>query len=496
MHFPRNAGTLWSTARTEVKNMFLMRFCGVSVLVLAFFGGACTVPNPRSCGDGVCSDQQFPFCDINGTLGGEPNECVAVACQPGKVAECRGDIAVTCNASGNNFDLSTCQGSCDIASGGCVECVSSSECQSSEPVCDVATRMCRGCTSDSECSSGVCQMDSGVCYDASQVIYAHPDGSGLTPCAMNDPCPAYYALTTALQQPMPPPIRLLPGIYRDAISVATDDNKSVIFTGAGASLVGDVIIAGEVRVKFRDLILRSNITCGNNSIKRSRLDLDRVTYLSQHSGVQIYHCSADISDSKFRGLPSSGLRLIYVYDDGALTIDRSRFDIAGGLFNVQASGRRMRVRVTNSVLKGGLSVKGYDASASGSQSTFQFGFNTFIDPNVWCYNPEGGRYSMLFENNIFYSSGTMAPDFGSGMFNSVCTFNTNVFSLAQPYGGTNINADPMLTNPAEDDFAPLFASPAIDAAIPSVQLPATKDVRGVTRPQGGKPDIGAFERTP
>jgi hypothetical protein len=80
---------------------------------------ACTTPNPRSCADGLCTDQRFPFCDVAGDLGGTPNECIAVTCTPGEFAECRGDTAVICNATGNDFDLVECQQGCDAASGGC-----------------------------------------------------------------------------------------------------------------------------------------------------------------------------------------------------------------------------------------------------------------------------------------------------------------------------------------------------------------------------------------
>src|SRR4051812_31308145 len=65
---------------------------------------ACTKPNPAlSCEDGLCSDPTVPFCDVTGAIGGEPNACVHVTCSPSEVAECRGDKALTCNATGDNY---------------------------------------------------------------------------------------------------------------------------------------------------------------------------------------------------------------------------------------------------------------------------------------------------------------------------------------------------------------------------------------------------------
>ena len=42
---------------------------------------ACTEANPRSCTDGLCTDQRFPFCDVDGSLDGHPLTCIAVACR-------------------------------------------------------------------------------------------------------------------------------------------------------------------------------------------------------------------------------------------------------------------------------------------------------------------------------------------------------------------------------------------------------------------------------
>src|SRR5687768_14733079 len=104
-----------------------MKSMRVGSLVLAVMFAACTKPNPKSCADGVCNDQELPFCDVDGTLGGEPNECIGVACAPMEHVSCRGDQAIRCNATGTNYDLVQCERGCDPATG-CNGCSTNNEC--------------------------------------------------------------------------------------------------------------------------------------------------------------------------------------------------------------------------------------------------------------------------------------------------------------------------------------------------------------------------------
>jgi hypothetical protein len=90
------------------------------VLILALVAGCSTKPNPKSCLDNHCSDPELPFCDVDGAIGGEPNTCIAVECSPNTFEECRGDRALTCNATGNNYDLVECEFGC--GAGGCLPC--------------------------------------------------------------------------------------------------------------------------------------------------------------------------------------------------------------------------------------------------------------------------------------------------------------------------------------------------------------------------------------
>jgi hypothetical protein len=96
-----------------------LQWVGVALFVLASCG---TKPNPKSCADGICNDQAFPFCDVDGTLGGEPKECIAVACTADEFEACRGEQELRCNETGNNYDSVECELGCSAATDGCRLC--------------------------------------------------------------------------------------------------------------------------------------------------------------------------------------------------------------------------------------------------------------------------------------------------------------------------------------------------------------------------------------
>ena len=91
---------------------------------LALLLGACTKPNPRSCLDGVCDDPRYPFCDVNGDIGGTPDTCIEGRCEPNAVAGCQADDLVRCNANGTNFETARCEFGCqgDDAQAACNLC--------------------------------------------------------------------------------------------------------------------------------------------------------------------------------------------------------------------------------------------------------------------------------------------------------------------------------------------------------------------------------------
>ena len=109
--------------RKETGSLMRLVCLVVTVVALVFGSFGCgTKPNPASCIDNHCSDPDLPFCDVDGTIGGEPNMCIAVACTPGEFETCRGDRALTCNNNGDNYELVDCEYGCSAEAKGCKAC--------------------------------------------------------------------------------------------------------------------------------------------------------------------------------------------------------------------------------------------------------------------------------------------------------------------------------------------------------------------------------------
>ncbi len=121
---------------------------------------ACTKPNPAAtCINGACLDAAFPFCDVNGAVGGTPNQCLGVSCTPGEFEACDGSTALTCNVAGDNFDEVVCGAGCEGATGGCLPFCTPDEvlgctdgaisvCNTEGTAATVGTTCLLGCASD------------------------------------------------------------------------------------------------------------------------------------------------------------------------------------------------------------------------------------------------------------------------------------------------------------------------------------------------------------
>ncbi|MDQ3365316.1 MAG: hypothetical protein M3680_07810 [Myxococcota bacterium] len=126
-----------------------MKYWGVvmGVVVGLVVVGCGTKPNPQSCKDGLCTDQAYPFCDLDGSLGGEPQECIAVQCTANEFEACRGDLAVTCNASGNDYEFVDCPLGCEAGIG----------CKLCEPN---ETRCTNGTVATCDANGAIAEMES------------------------------------------------------------------------------------------------------------------------------------------------------------------------------------------------------------------------------------------------------------------------------------------------------------------------------------------------
>jgi hypothetical protein len=466
---------------------------------------SCTRPNPRSCADGICDDPTFPFCDVDGALEGIPLTCIAVSCTPGEVAACRGQEAIRCNATGNDYELVECALGCDEGFGGCVGCATNQQCTNPNPVCDGGS--CRACVIDDECDSLVCDADVGTCVPEARIVYAGPEGSNVTEiCTKEEPCSLARAGSIAVGSANPVVLRLLPGTYRDTL-VANRQMTSpllVVARGATIEIVGGdaIVIRGGASLDIRDLtVVKVNtngataISCGATGDPISRVLLrDSMLSTPGSSSLSIGRCSATVTTTQVR----TSLSPVTLNTDGQFVGDRLQLSAIGNadpVFNL--FGTNVSVRVTNSIFRStGVSFATSDATPPGSQLFFAYNTFVFTKPQsdgseVNCFGSNAPR-TARFENNIIFSTTTAEPFLGNR-----CDMVNNIIA---PFAGSlpgNILANPRLVDAAGGDFKLQANSPAIDAAAPSqVQLDVDHDFEGTPRPQGPKSDIGAFERAP
>lgn len=454
----------------------------------------CTSPNPRSCIDGSCTDPRFPFCDVDGSLAGTPQTCIDVSCEPGTFAACRGETAITCNATGNNYDILQCGLGCGPS--GCRGCTADEQCAGTAPICDVETSTCRQCRVDEECASEVCET--GSCVPETSIVYASPGGAATASCAHGDPCSVSRAIAVATASPVQQTLRLLPGSYTANLDLLQTTASPLHIVATGANLVGAsrVRIGNGATARIRGITTTSNqvaVACDGGAGSVSSLSIRDSRFVAGSNAASLVNatrCTLTIETSELEIRDSTGSAL-FLNNDSKFVGDRLRFsgDVAPP---IAAMGERVELRLSNSLLDDPqILFLTNDGAAPGSQ--YLFGFNTIVlrstGNQVICDGSAGTLHrSVLFENNVL-----LALDAASAITGGGCTFASNVVFPQYPIPGNNIIADPMLRDVSNHDYHLLPGSPAIDAAATSSTFPSLLDLEGVSRPQGSKPDIGAFE---
>jgi hypothetical protein len=174
----------------------------------------------------------------------------------------------------------------------------------------------------------------------------------------------------------------------------------------------------------------------------------------------------------------------------------------GGQFFLTASGQRVAVRLTNSVIEDSyLALSLSDTISPGS--TLFLGFNTLSFPTKTSVGDPAGlncnngaptaKRTLLIEDNVIFGQGTndtFFPDtVGCNLVNNI------IFPESAPVPGNTV-ADPQFVSMTPRDLHLKPTSPAVNAANPSAGNDTDHDFDGVARPQGPKKDIGAFELKP
>lgn len=460
---------------------------GVVLLVVV---GCGTTPNPRSCLDGSCTDPLFPYCDVEGFID-QPGACLAVECAAGEVKGCREDRAITCNATGNNFDLVDCPHGCDV--NGClpppeaVDCTTNAQCTNPAPICG-AEMTCRGCISDDECTSTVCDLETGACTAEASIVYASPAGSSTADCSHTAPCTLARA-TAQASLSLGKTLRLLPGNYADDFSISGNVLFKVVASSAILEGSSTMSVTGGANVAVRGLTITTpeefTLTCGDlsSAIPKSTLRLTDVT-----AGLKVNRCNVTMSGGAIvRGFGSSA--------DATIEADGVRFSFPFP----RLSGVRVAIRILNGVFESSSVTLGTDDTALPG-STLSVAFSTFVftkpsTAQICATNSSGYERTQKFENNIFVA--TPDTNYPFAVLPRDCMFTNNiVFPQDMPVPGGNPVVDPQLVDIVAKDFRLNATSPALNVGLPSVGLSPSHDYDGVVRPQGAAPDLGAFERLP
>jgi hypothetical protein len=458
-----------------------MRWLGVVVLVVV---GGCTKPNPRSCADGLCTDQAFPFCDVEGVLGGTPNECIAVVCEPGEFAACRGNLAVNCNDTGNDFNLVECPLGCNNATG-CLACSTDAQCANPTPICEEGTS-CRGCIEDDECASRVC--DNGSCAAESGIVYAANDGSSASDCSLAVPCSVARAIQLAKAAFPQPTIRMLPGVYVVGLSFSGATTAPIEIVASGATIADvtalNVQAGAAVRIRGPELVGTSfALSCGEANTSPSKVTVLDAKLIAGNDSANVVggaECEISISSSK-----------LAVNDGGAISIATGarfvgdRLHIAGTQTFIFMFSNQVDLVLTNSLIEDPVF-----NFASGSGSSAILSFNTIVltsSPIPCSLNP---GMTARIENSIVAAKGALGASVIDG---TDCVLEDNILHPQQVVPATNLDVDPLFIDVAMGDFRVQPTSAAVDAAGMPI-FPTDHDFSGATRPQGAGPDIGAFEQ--
>lgn len=401
----------------------------------------------------------------------------------------------------------------------CVQCETSAQCESSEPVCDQPTNTCRACATDVECGSAVCDASNGTCVDESRILYVSATGGDASACSHSDPCSISHAIASV--DATRTTVRMLPGSYTANLTIA---GKTLWLDGAGATLTaGSSANALEINngahVRITGLnIVNLNLDGATGTAIRCEtlssndvtpiLDLDGVSIDASGVGLFLLPCTVNAVRSHFHARSTASFANISASggsNNGAsvVNLDRCVIDGGDGVLALQ----RSTVSVSNSLIE---NMTGPDGALLGKEFYVGFGnhsppgtlfasFVTLVNAPMLCTNGTpscvGGpmitsAYGACIDNSIITATS------GNAVTGTGCVLN---YSLAFPQSGALMGArnligvDPRFVDSA-NNFALSASSPAIDAADPAANDPL--DLVGTIRPQGPRDDLGAYEYKP
>lgn len=438
----------------------MSRVFGLAVLIASV---ACTRHNPAAtCPNGTCIDSAYPFCDVDGSIGGVPGACISVACAPGAFAECRGESSLTCNSTGNNYDVVDCTVGC-VADVGC-----------NQP-----------CMTNIDCTTGICK-ENGICALETEIAYTLPVALPMADCSKANPCSLDKALQT-----MAACVLLADGNYQLTGTLTITLKRKLVGQGArrtivrstqpgpifwidvGADATFDSLQVADATSNTTAQIYGHGVYCpamppGTRSVRF----VDSIAANNAASGITAVQCDVTLLRSSFAG------NTFGVYaSTGSTTADRCTFsgNASTGLLLLMNTS----IAVTNSFM-----VRNFrGAQVANPTGTVVFDFNTVVD------NTGSGAFG-------FDCATTAGVTFAAN--NNVITRNTTDVSVdntnACTFPGSLISSDVTTLHFVSPDTVPydyhvMAGSIAINAAINAT---LDHDCDGDSRPRvAGGWDVGA-----
>jgi hypothetical protein len=410
------------------------------------------------------------------------NQCIAEVCSG--AADCDAAAPFCDNTTASCVEQCTTDSQCPglgdssndpfCIAGACVQCrMGMNDCAGTTPICDA--NACRGCMANPECASGLCNMGTGACVDASTLLYASPGGADTAACTEADPCSLAHAITSVTSTLNT--ILMASGTYGATITI--NSGATMTLLGNNSTLDQRLTVSNGSHVTAQDLTLNGVWCYDTTTAPNAALNLTRGTInVDPTPGfpARLGHCHLTLSQVSW----AYG---IMFFDNASLSADRSSmsgFDVS--------SASMAQLQLTNSIF-GGMSFP----DTGSHQITVDVSFSTLVydssgNTDLVCPNPTVAGVAVHFSNVIAFSpiAGINPTPSVDGCFDHVISF---------PLFGTKFTGvtyvDPKLVDPAHGDYHLMPGSPAIDAA--DTTIPDDHDFDGTARPQGAGPDIGAFE---
>jgi hypothetical protein len=338
----------------------------------------------------------------------------------------------------------------------------------------------------------------GQCVAESDVLYVSPSGGSASSCTRMQPCALTQAV--ALADAARKTVKMTAGNYTASVVV---NGKDVAFHGDGATLNApagapamDVQQGAHVRVEGLDIVnLGTSVAvyC-NGSPQTPSLDVVDASVDSVGTPFVFQGCTGAISRSTVH-CRTSTTQIILAAPTTNLTINRSILDGGDGVW---ADGANSLVRVTNSLITNQTGPNGAFVGSNlfgNGPGSVTVSFSTVIGSIIKCgasaSSCAGGTGTgSCIDNSIVFAS---ALNPSADVVQGACTVN---YSLVTPQstalaGSNNLpGAEPQFKS-ASGDYHLQASSPAVDAGDPAATNNADYD--GVTRPQGARRDMGAFE---